>query len=52
MKREVLIKFGKKVRAERIKTKSGAMRARVALARKLLTIMWHMMNKGQDYVAY
>ena len=37
---------------KRIKTKSGAMRARVALARKLLTIMWHMMNKGQDYVAY
>ncbi|MDP2788978.1 MAG: IS110 family transposase [bacterium] len=37
---------------KRIKTKSGAMRARVALARKLLTIMWHMMNKQQDYVAY
>jgi transposase len=37
---------------KRIQTKSGAMRARVALARKLLTIMWHMMHKGQDYVAY
>src|SRR3989344_5648759 len=37
---------------KRIKTKSGAMRGRVALARKLLTIMWHMMNKEQDYVAY
>jgi len=37
---------------KRIKTKSGAMKARVALARKLLTIIWHMMNKQQDYVAY
>lgn len=37
---------------KRIKTKSGAMKARVALARKLLTIMWHMMNKQQDYIAY
>lgn len=37
---------------KRIKTKSGAMKARVALARKLLVIIWHMMNKQQDYVAY
>ena len=37
---------------KRIKTKSGPMKARVALARKLLTIIWHMMNKQQDYVAY
>lgn len=37
---------------KRIKTKSGAMKARVALARKLLTIIWHMMQKQQDYVAY
>ncbi len=37
---------------KRIKTKSGPMKARVALARKLLTIMWHMMNKQQDYVVY
>lgn len=37
---------------KRIKTKSGPMKARVALARKLLVIIWHMMNKQQDYVAY
>jgi transposase len=37
---------------KRIKTKSGAMKARVALARKILTIMWYMVNKQQDYVAY
>ena len=37
---------------KRIKTKSGPMKARVALARKLLIIIWHMMNKQQDYVAY
>lgn len=37
---------------KRIKTKSGAMKARVALARKILAIMWHMINKQQDYVAY
>jgi len=36
---------------ERIKTKSGTMKARVALARKLLVIMWHMMNRQQDYVS-
>src|SRR3989338_2877579 len=36
----------------KIKTKSGAMKARVALARKILTIMWHMMKNEQDYVAY
>jgi len=37
---------------KKIKIKSGPMKARVALARKLLTIIWHMMNKQQDYVAY
>lgn len=37
---------------KRIKTKSGAMKGRVALARKLLTIMWYMIHKQQDYVAY
>lgn len=36
----------------KIKTKSGPMKARVALARKLLVVIWHMMNKQQDYVAY
>jgi transposase len=36
---------------KRIQTKSGAMKARVALARKLLTIMWHMITKQQDYLA-
>lgn len=33
----------------RIKDKGGAMKARVALARKLLVIMWHMIKKEQDY---
>lgn len=37
---------------KRIKQKSGAMKARVALARKLLTIMWFMMKNKCDYVAY
>ncbi len=37
---------------KRIKTKSSPMKARVALARKILTIIWYMMNKQQDYVAY
>jgi transposase len=37
---------------KKIKTKSGAMKGRVALARKLLTIMWYMIHKQQDYVAY
>jgi transposase len=36
----------------KIKQKSGAMKARVALARKILTIMWYMMKNEQDYVAY
>jgi transposase len=37
---------------KKIKTKSGAMKGRVALARKILTIMWHMMKNEKDYVAY
>ena len=37
---------------KRIRLKSGAMKARVALARKILTIMWFMMKNRQDYVAY
>ena len=37
---------------KKIKTKSGAMKARVALSRKLLTIMWYMMKYEKDYVAY
>jgi transposase len=37
---------------KKIKQKSGAMKARVALARKLLTIMWFMMKNKQNYVAY
>ncbi len=37
---------------KKIKTKSGAMKARVALARKILTIMWYMMKNEKDYVAY
>lgn len=37
---------------KRIKQKSGAMKARIALARKLLTIIWFMMKKKQNYVAY
>ena len=36
---------------KRIKTKSGAMKGRVALARKILTIMWYMMKYQKDYVA-
>lgn len=36
---------------KKIKTKSGAMKGRVALARKILTIMWYMIHKQQDYVA-
>lgn len=32
-----------------IKNTRGAMRARVALARKLLTISWHMMKKNEIY---
>ncbi|OGG89262.1 hypothetical protein A2592_00150 [Candidatus Kaiserbacteria bacterium RIFOXYD1_FULL_42_15] len=34
---------------DRIKNKRGAMCARVALARKLLTIAWHMVNKNEPY---
>jgi transposase len=37
---------------KRIKQKSGAMKARVALARKLLTVMWFMMKNKKEYVAY
>jgi len=37
---------------QKIKVRSGAMKARVALARKLLTIMWFMMKNEKDYVAY
>ena len=37
---------------KRIQIKNGAMQARVALARKLLTIMWYMMKNQKDYVAY
>lgn len=37
---------------KRVKTKSSAMKARVALARKLLTIIWFMMKNKQEYVAY
>lgn len=37
---------------KKIKQKSGAMKARVALARKILTIMWYMMKNEKDYVAY
>ncbi len=32
-----------------IKERSGAMRARVALARKILTICWHMVTKNEAY---
>lgn len=35
-----------------IKSRSSAMKARVALARKLLVIIWFMMKNKQDYVAY
>jgi transposase len=34
-----------------IKTRSGAMRARVALARKILTISWYMVTKNESYQA-
>lgn len=37
---------------KRIKQKSGAMKARIALARKILTIIWFMMKNKQNYVAY
>lgn len=37
---------------KKIKQKSGAMKARIALARKILTVMWFMMKNKQDYVAY
>jgi transposase len=36
----------------RVKTNSGALKARVALARKLITIMWFMMKNKQEYAAY
>jgi transposase len=36
----------------RVKANSGALKARVALARKLLTIIWFMMKHQQEYVAY
>ena len=32
-----------------IREKRGAMRARVALARKILSICWHMVKKGEVY---
>jgi transposase len=35
-----------------IKNRSGSMKARIALARKLLTIIWFMMKNRQNYVAY
>jgi transposase len=34
-----------------VKTRSGALKARVALARKLLTIMWFMMKNEENYCA-
>lgn len=34
-----------------IKTRSGAMRARVALARKILTICWYMVHRNEIYTA-
>ena len=37
---------------KRIKYKNGAMKARVALARKILTIIWYMMKNGQNYVGH
>lgn len=46
-KTQALYSFYKK-----IKNKSGAMKARVALARKILTIIWFMMKNKQNYVAY
>lgn len=35
----------------RMKKTKGAMTARVALARKLLVVMWHMVNKDQPFVS-
>jgi len=35
---------------EKIKLKKGAMCARVALARKMLTIAWHMVKKNEPYI--
>lgn len=35
-----------------IKSRSSAMKARVALARKLLVIVWFMMKNKQNYIAY
>lgn len=43
-KSSVLYSFYKNIKATR-----GAMRARVALARKILTISWHMVKKGEPY---
>jgi transposase len=34
---------------KRVKEKRGAMRGRVALARKILSIAWYMIRKGQKY---
>lgn len=34
---------------KKIKEKSGAMRARVALARKILTISWYMVTRNESY---
>jgi transposase len=34
---------------ERLKSRTGAKKARVALARKLLVIMWHMATKNKPY---
>lgn len=36
---------------ENIKERSGAMRARVALARKILTISWYMITRNEPYQA-
>lgn len=33
----------------RVQFKKGSKTARVAVARKLATIIWHMMNKGEDF---
>lgn len=33
----------------RVKAKKGSKPARVAVARKLATILWHMMTKGEDF---
>jgi hypothetical protein len=34
---------------ERVKAERGLKRARVALARKMLTIMWHMVMRREAY---